>query len=288
MKRVVFIVSLLVLTKASLFSQQSEFPKLTGPYLGQKLPGITAEKFAPEIVSTKADEYALEISPSGNEIMFIRDSRIILVTKNNDNTWNKPVVAPFSGKFIDDESFFSPDGKNVYFMSRRPSSGSKYPSNLWVAQKRDQKWMEPYRIQTIISPTQLHAPSIAANGNIYDDGIIKFRAGNDKYQLEKILISPKNGMYPFISPDESYIIFAARLPEKNDFDLFISFHRPDGTWSNGLSLGETINSPALEGNSFVTADGKFLFFSRKFDIYWVSANIIDKLRQKVLIPYSPH
>jgi len=47
-----------------------------------------------------------------------------------------------------------------------------------------------------------------------------------------------------------------------------------------ISLGDTINSPALEGNSFVTADGKYLFFSRKFDIYWVDARIIEELKRK--------
>ena len=30
------------------------------------------------------------------------------------------------------------------------------------------------------------------------------------------------------------------------------------------------------------ADGKYLFFSRKFDIYWVDAGIIEKLRPKKL------
>lgn len=51
-------------------AQQKDFPVFKGPYLGQKPPGTTPEIFAQEIISTKADEYALEISPSGNEILF--------------------------------------------------------------------------------------------------------------------------------------------------------------------------------------------------------------------------
>ena len=65
-------------------------------------------------------------------------------------------------------------------------------------------------------------------------------------------------------------------------DLYISFQQKDGVWSNAFSLGKEINTQALEGSSFVTADGKYLFFSRKFDIFWVSAKIIEDLRPKGL------
>jgi len=259
-------------------AQHGDLPHLKGTYLGQKPPGIIPEVFAQGIVSTDADEYAFEISPSGDEMLFIRKTSIMLVTRNNDGTWNEPVVAPFSGKFIDDEPCFSPDGNKIYFMSRRPSPDSKYPSNIWIVQKQDYEWMEPSRLKTINNTKQLHAPSVAANGNIYDDGIIRFRYSNGQYLPEE-KIPPLEGGFPFISPDESYIISAKRIPGKNDLDLFIFFHRPDDTWSQGIALGDAINSPAREGNSFVTADGKYLFFSRKFDIYWVSANIIEKLRQ---------
>ena len=63
MKRVIIIVCLLVLTTASIFSQQSDFPKVTGPYLDQKPPGITPEIFAPGIVSVNgSDEWGLTIN----------------------------------------------------------------------------------------------------------------------------------------------------------------------------------------------------------------------------------
>jgi hypothetical protein len=142
MKKAVLIFCLLVLTSANLLSQRNDFPKLTDPYLGQKPPGMTPKLFAPGIVSTEADEYAFELSSLGNEMLFVRNTSIMLVTRNNDGTWNKPVVAPFSGKFIDDEPCFSPDGNKIYFMSRRPSSHSKYPSNLWMVQKQNDQWMK--------------------------------------------------------------------------------------------------------------------------------------------------
>jgi hypothetical protein len=262
----------------SLFSQKRDFQLLTGSYLGQKPPGIAPVLFAPGVVSTKADEYALEVSASGDEILFVRDASIMLVSRNRDGTWNDPSVAPFSGKYVDGEPCFSPDGNKIYFMSRRPLVGSKIPSHLWVSEKKDHKWSDPYPVSGIIHDKQLHAPSIAADGSIYEDGIIRFEYTDGRYRpAERLAV---DGGFPYIFPDESRIIYAKRPPGRRDRDLFMSFRKPDGTWSPGLSLGENINSPDNEGNSFVTADGRYLFFSRKFDIYWVSAEIIETLKTK--------
>ena len=40
MKKLTFISILLLLAATSINAQQNEFPKLTGPYLGQELPGM--------------------------------------------------------------------------------------------------------------------------------------------------------------------------------------------------------------------------------------------------------
>ena len=260
-------------------AQENNFPVLKGPYLGQKPPGDSPVLFAPGIISTDEGEYAFEISRSGDEMLFMRNNRIMLVERNVDGTWNKPFVAPFSGEFIDDEPFFSPSGQEIYFMSRRPSSHSKYPSNLWVTQKKGDRWIKPIQLNTITPLRSLHAPSIADNGNIYDDGIFEYTRFDDNYSTAEKVV-PLEGMYPFISPDESYIIYSACVSGKKDFDLYISYRSSDGKWSNGVSLGSEINSLTNEGNAFVTADGKYLFFSRKSGIYWVDARIIKELKLK--------
>jgi hypothetical protein len=41
----------------------SDFPILTGPYLGQKPPGKTPKVFAPGIILTLAHEYSFTVSP---------------------------------------------------------------------------------------------------------------------------------------------------------------------------------------------------------------------------------
>ena len=52
MKHHILIFSFLVLVSTSLLSQQIDYSKLTGKYLGQKEPGLKAELFASGLVST--------------------------------------------------------------------------------------------------------------------------------------------------------------------------------------------------------------------------------------------
>lgn len=64
-------------------------------YLKEELPGNEPVLFAPGIISTEADEYAFEISASGDEMMFIRNNKIMLIAKNKTGEWNKPFVDLF-------------------------------------------------------------------------------------------------------------------------------------------------------------------------------------------------
>lgn len=52
-------------------AQEDPFPSLTGPYLGQKPPGLTPEVFAPGIITTNLhDDGSPIFSPDGREVHF--------------------------------------------------------------------------------------------------------------------------------------------------------------------------------------------------------------------------
>ena len=63
-------------------------------------------------------------------------------------------------------------------------------------------------------------------------------------------------------------------------DLYISFKKEDGSWTNLKNMGSTINSRELDYCPMLSPDGKYLFFTSKRsgsgDIYWVDAKIINK------------
>jgi hypothetical protein len=83
----------------------------------------------------------------------------------------------------------------------------------------------------------------------------------------------------FISPDEKYIIYCSERPDsKGKGDLYISFKNDKGEWQPAKNMGTPINTEGYEFCPFVTSDGKFLFFSRGGDIYWVAAEVISSLK----------
>ena len=85
----------------------------------------------------------------------------------------------------------------------------------------------------------------------------------------------------FVSPDESYIIYCAtKRSGLGRGDLYVSFRDEDGLWSRGINLGAPVNTEGHELCPFVTADGRFLLYTSNEDIYWVSAEVVYRLRSE--------
>ncbi len=128
MKRFALIAWLLVFAAISIQAQPSEFPKLTGPYLGQKPPGKTAEPFGLGITGLHQNLHSSIIfSPDGKEAYWKpgwnpRDP--IVMSKIENGQWTILKVAPFSAPDQGDDSpFISPDGKKLFFISQRQERG---------------------------------------------------------------------------------------------------------------------------------------------------------------------
>jgi len=133
--------------------------------------------------------------------------------------------------------------------------------------------------------------SIAKDSSLYfasrindnDIGIVKSRFLNGKYQIALPLAPSLNTPYieshPFVSPDESFIIYDSNRPGGyGDFDLYISYKKKDGSWTEGVNLGGLINTKGWDSCPWVTQDGKYFFFSSNGDIYWVNAKILEKYK----------
>jgi len=281
---------LLVLALVTIISacnnQQTVFPVLNGPYLGQTPPGSTPVLFAPGIVSTGLYTRDIAISKDGTEIYFcISDAAAtaILVTKLVNNRWTEPAIAPFSGKgFFDFEPHISPDGKKFFFLSNRPPIGKEakpgwFYQKIWIMNRTETGWSEPEMVEEPInSENNEFFPSTTNEGVLYftrseKNGtpmIYRSALKNGAYENPEILnfaISEKGMLFnAFISPKEDYLITCAQgIDSTNvDQDYYISFRAPDGNWSKLTKFGPEINTPGDNANSaFVSRDGKYLFFS---------------------------
>ena len=120
-----------------------------------------------------------------------------------------------------------------------------------------------------------------------------------------------NRFNAFISPDEDYLIIPAAGMDDSfgGVDYYIVFRTDNDQWSEPLNMGPEINSEAMrEWSAYVSRDNEVLFFmSDRLTgigpdqwsyqglselhnnpgngnpcIYWISAGIIDELREKAV------
>ena len=273
-------------------TRQSDFPVLKGPYLGQQPPGMTAEIFASDIISTAHAEKSGFFSPDGKEFYFFvlgEATSFIAFMRLEEKGWTRPQLAPFSGRY-DGEFSLSPDGNALYFTSNRPLAGSGKPEyfyNLWVVTRTNAGWSEPSSLDSPINSQDPdlfpHSPSVTSDGTLYfylrtkdeqgDWDIYSSRFVEGRYTRPERLPDEINSdqweFDPFIAPDESYLIFCSRVPGGyGASDLYISFRKGDGSWTKALNLGDEVNSIRWEFCPCMTSDGKYLFFAsnRRFKL----------------------
>ena len=148
--------------------------------------------------------------------------------------------------------------------------------------------------------------------------ILRAKKNGIKYDTPELLPPVINGngnIYnAFISPDESFLIGC--VEKKNNginhgfSNYYIFFRDNNDNWSEGKSFGPEINITGSNAiSASVSPDGKYMFFSARktsekmkelsskntlgslkeflnspqngnYDIYWVSAGVIDALRPK--------
>ena len=268
---------------------QQKYPEFHGPYLGQKVPGKVAEPFAPGIISTDLWELEGVFSPDMKEFFYTIDRGVyegenktgfrptVIGFRQHNNVWTKFTEFPRTG-----EISFSPDGKRMHmakgFKSR---ANGEWSDTVSLGPLFDRKDWGIMRLSSSLTQTYVFDDY---NGDIIRLSELKHGVRQPPQLMNKELKSGKWTAHPFITPDESYLIWDS---ERDDWyretDLYISFKQTDGSWGKAINMGPNINSVENDFFASVTADGKYILFNRKIggdniDIYWVSADIIQSLR----------
>jgi hypothetical protein len=295
-------------------ARQTDFPKLTGPYLGQKLPGMIPEKFAPGILTDdKIGAFCSVFSPDGNEFYYVRfikgvegSGRIYWSSRVN-NTWKEPNPAPISDDYPENDMRFSTDGKKMFWRSWRPLPGKASPekrSCIWYSSRTAYGWSKPQPLKCADGYLRAGYLDIANNGTLYfptrradshgKGDIYRSRFINGTYTMPENLGGTINTQYSegdlCVAPDESFLIVSCwnRPDNRGVSDFYISFRKKNRAWSRLKNMGEPINSEDEENCPTLSPDGKYFLFNRrdvttgKSDIYWVDAKIIEELKPKEL------
>jgi Tol biopolymer transport system component len=215
--------------------------------------------------------------------------------------WSQPAVSTIDTVFGIGEPLFSPDGSKLYFLSRRPPTADAVErERIWYVTRERDRLGEPILIDSVVAEHPTHWQfSMAANGNLYFmSETAEANGGQDIYMSEwngeaylepislgEAINSEARDLCPFISPDESFLIFARTGADRaNRSDLFISFRDTDGNWREAVNMGSVGNSEHNEVCPIITTDGRYLFFLRvsgsENGIYWVSTEILERLRPR--------
>lgn len=279
MKKPILTSFLLLIAAIIIRAQQSDFPKLSGSYLGQTPPGIIPEIFASGIISTKdANEFSGTFTPDGKEYYFFRfaDGAGLMKSKLTSEGWTVPKPASFNSEFIDNEPHITYDGKYMFFSSNRPYPGcgeGRRMTQVWFMKSDGKSWSEPIHLQMGMALTT------SESGNIYIGSNI-FKMVNDSLKLVDEIkysesVAPADRLpsnHTCISRDERFRVF--------DFKeiLYANFKQNDGTWSKPIDLTNVLHLDGGKMLPTLSPDNKYLFFCYQGDIYWVSAKIIEKLK----------
>lgn len=277
-----------MLLKAGIDTTTWVYTDLTGPYMGQEPPGDTPRMFLPGIVTGQWNAHApVAFSPDYTEAYWtdmLHGTSAVIRMELIDGRWTYPQRTDMWGDLS-----FTPDGNRLYFTSFVPADQrtDTTKEEYWYKDKTDTGWSEAKPVSEKINAVKLHwCCSVDKAGNFYFsefDGNIYCARFIDSNYLDPVPLTELfgnegfTGRSPYISPDGDYLLFS------NEDDLYVTFRRDDGSWTDRLSLGEKINVLNI-ANASVTPDQKYIFMVNAkgggypWGIYWVSASIIDRLR----------
>ena len=267
-------------------------------YMAQNPPNLTPEVFLPGVISKSSEsEFGSVFNKDGTAFYYGVDSNGLTHIRFSEligDTWTAPKTILSNPNYGFNDPFLSPDEQRLYFISNRSKDGltAIQEHDIWYVEKQGEGWSSPINA----------GPNINSNKSEYymsftQDGTMYFSSNKEQDNFNIYYSKQVNGEFQeavvlgdavntsnyeadvFVDPKEQYIIFCARRPEGlGRGDLYISFKNTNGSWTKAVNMGDKINSKSHELCPFVTADGKFLFYTSNQDIYWVSTAIIDQLK----------
>lgn len=293
----------------------TNFTTYTGDFLGMKQPGTQPLKFAPDFISTDGEtNQCLVFSPDGNHLVYVwADSAwsrygLVYSRRIGEKWLNKTLLKYRGSEQVPFNPIFSSDSKKIIFsmISTQWPNTDIYALDILPSGYST----EPVRLSIPVNTNGLDFDVFFdKDSTFYFTGKRDDFAGGtfDIYEYRKhqgkdfvtnlhVLNSALDDAAPYLSPDRSYMVFERMVNDNNlvyndstariiRIELFVSFRNKNQGWLPAINLGPTINSKISRTyRPFISADGKFLFYTQRNSkgsgIYWVSTQVIEKLRPR--------
>ncbi len=228
---------------------------------------------------------AIAISNSTKEI-----TQEINITENAIvNTEAERLSSKVNSVYNDLKPMITPDGKTLLFSRQNhPGNigGSEDEEDIWYSQWDEEsgEWSEAVNMgrplnnkgpNYISSITPDGNTVILTLGNVYTKGD-KMKSGVSMvtrtsegwtepvpFQFVSYYNVSEHSNFFLANNREVLIMSIEGDPSQGDRDLYVSFLRQDGRWSEPLNLGEDVNTAAEESAPFLAPDDRTLYFSSK-------------------------
>ena len=245
--RSLLVISMLVITSMSLYAQAIPPDSL---YLGQTPPGNIPKIFNLPISSGLRPVERIAITSDGKEIYY-----------GLLNTYPPSVQKTRCFRYLDDhwqgpfnifEGHAAPrlkvNDSTIYIQTNINDFSTTYYSN-----RIDSGWSTPVKLSTITQQTH-YFQTTSLNNSYLSSNLPSTPTQRDICRLvitdtDTIIQGlglPINTTYDendlFVADDESYLLFS-RNSSTGGGDIYISFKRNDGRWTNPKKFGEPINKP---------------------------------------------
>ena len=279
-------------------------------YLDQQMPNQKPIKFAPSIVNTQAIEINTVFNSSYTEMFFTRiigKRFIIHHSELKNGKWSSPKPIQMFKEQNKESVAIDPsvtlDGNTMYFLGVSPEDRvKKAKPDIYKSEKVNGKWQIATKVGYPISTDEYAEsyPVVVADGSIYftsdrPGGKGKrdiYRAqylGNGKFDIPKSIGMPlnteDNQRSTYVTPDETILITGNTYSNKKGFA--ISYYK-NNKWQDPtyLDIGETLDKDWIYFCPYLSPDGKYLFFSKRYsyppdsgwkgvtdgEVYWVNLN----------------
>jgi len=260
------------------------------PYLNQIPPDTIPQIFAPGIVSnTTSIEFSCSFSSDAKEIYFYRygngSSPKIMSAKVVNGEWTEPADFYLTSEYPALEPHITLDNQRLYFgwnVGNTAIPGG-IEGGIYLCQRTETGWSDPVLAgQGMYITSDLTGQLYITDLSTPNNGMFLAKVLVDNTGIftgfQRLYITPyyNSQAHPCIAPDNSYILFDV----EGGKHMFVSFKKPDGSWSTGIDL----TSHGFEnraGGPYLSPDGKYLFFHKDGDIWWVDSKIVKDLNPYV-------
>ena len=247
---------------------------------------VHPQLFGDGIISTPFREWTTTFTPDGQTVYFSQGNLryAIIYSEQVNGKWQKPKLAPFSGRWSDTDPFISNDGNRLYFCSNRPAdqnpaSTPAKRAHIWVVEKINKNaWSSPVLLDSPINLAGVSSwyPSESEDGNFYfhsggrpggpaaNSAIWVSRHEGGKFSppvLCAVDTARFNTQECRVSRKGDFMVFVSNRPGTIGItDIFISFHKDD-KWSIPQDFGPSVNIPGIANMApALSPDGNTLYF----------------------------